>query len=81
MADSEGHKRKRKIGLNQIVLKGFAECLLQRLRADATPDGSEPFESYAHDLKMRLFTHEPNFADRFVKGYEVIVTTICDRHT
>ncbi len=80
MADSEGHKRKRKIGLNQKALKVFGECLLQRLNAEESPKGSEPFESYAHDLKMRLFTHEPNFADRFVKGYEVIVTTICDRH-
>lgn len=78
MEHSGEGKRKRKISLNQKTLKTFAESILRCLASEKLPVSHEPFEDYAHNLKIRLFTHEPNFPDRFVKGYEVIVTTLCD---
>lgn len=76
MADSEKGKRKRKIGLNQKELKTFAHSILEHLTSQKAKKGIEPFEAYAQDLKTRLFTHEPSFPERFVKGYEVIMTTL-----
>lgn len=53
----------------------LAECVLEALQKEVEKE-DEPFETYAHQLKVRILSNNDLFRDRFVKGYGVLMETI-----
>lgn len=79
MADSNkgmnAENSKRNPSEDEKLLKELAKCILEVLRGESQND-KEPFENYAHALRLRLYANEQAFQERFVKGYEVLLSTL-----
>lgn len=53
-------------------IEALADCLADHLQHDFQED-VDPFEVYAHKLKVRLLTDMPLFKQNFIKGYHVLL--------
>ncbi len=53
-------------------IEALADCLADHLQ-HAFQEDVDPFEVYAHKLKVRLLTDMPLFKQNFIKGYHVLV--------
>jgi len=54
------------------MMGDLAKCILDVLNADVQTD-QEPFERYAHLLRVRLHAEEQTFCNHFIQGYEVLL--------
>lgn len=52
-------------------IEELANCLEDHLQ-HAFQEDVDPFEVYAHKLKVRLLTDMPSFKQNFIKGYHVL---------
>ena len=60
---------------DQVMMGELAERILNVLKTDFQKE-SEPFESYAHDLRLRLHFDTKAFRERLVQGYEVLLEAL-----
>lgn len=58
-----------------VLLGELAEFFLDSLKGDSQKN-REPFERYAHELKLRLHQDVKLFRDRFVQGYEALLDVL-----
>jgi hypothetical protein len=57
---------------DQVLIGELAECILKGLREDIQKEG-EPFDSYALELRLRLYPNLKVFQDRLIQGYNTLM--------
>lgn len=58
--------------LDIVMLADLANCTIEILES-IPQDVEEPFERYAHQLRMRLYQESTLFCSRFIHGYESLL--------
>jgi hypothetical protein len=53
----------------------LAEAIVESLKNSSQED-CDPFEHYAHELRLRLHVDVKLFRDRFIQGYEALLETL-----
>ena len=64
-------------GLEKNEIRKLAQCVVEILRIDSQKI-EDPFECYAHQLKMRVYQDDRVLQDRVILGYRVLLEYLLD---
>lgn len=59
----------------QHLLAEFIHLFIKMLKEEVSND-EDPFESYAHQLRLRIFEQVPEVENRFVNGHKLLAELI-----
>lgn len=79
MPESQEGEQSKRVKTSQMsdpeMIGELAESIMESLKNSSQED-RDPFEHYAHELRLRLHVDVKLFRDRCIRGYETLLETL-----